>query len=183
MCFLCKKYMDNTFGVPIIPDNEENRLEKLYEYNILDTKSEGPFNNVASIAAHMFKTPMAFVSFVDKDRVWFKANVGLPGVTDTPRGVSLCSLAVLNNDVTVFNNAPDEPCLLANPLVAGEFGLRFYAAAPLKTPDGYNIGAVCIVDKEPREFTDSDRRVLEHLASIVMDELKLRQLQNKPDEE
>lgn len=173
--------MENTFGIPIIPENEEARLEKLKEYNILDTKSEGPFNNVASIAAHMFKTPMAFVSFVDKDRVWFKANVGLPGVTDTPRGVSLCSLAVLEDQVTVFNNAAEEPCLLANPLVAGEFGLRFYAAAPLKTPDGYNIGAVCIVDKEPREFSPADQRVLEHLASIVMDELALREFQNKTD--
>ena len=173
--------MVNTFGIPIIPDDDDARVNKLKEYNILDTKTEGPFNNVASIAAHMFKTPMAFVSFVDKDRVWFKANVGLPGVTDTPRGVSLCSLAVLSSEVTVFNNAAEEPCLLANPLVAGEFGLKFYAAAPLKTPDGYNIGAVCIVDREPREFSDADQRVLEHLASIVMDELKLRELQNKLD--
>lgn len=171
--------MDNTFGIPIIPEDDEARVKKLQEYNILDTKTEGPFNNVASIAAHMFKTPMAFVSFVDKDRVWFKANVGLPGVTDTPRGVSLCSLAILSNEVTVFTNAAEEPCLLANPLVAGEFGLKFYAAAPLKTPDGYNIGAVCIVDREPREFSDADQRVLAHLASIVMDELKLRELQNK----
>lgn len=171
--------MNNTFGIPIIPENDDARVEKLKEYDILDTITEGPFNNVASIAAHMFKTPMAFVSFVDKDRVWFKANVGLPGVTDTPRGVSLCSLAVLKEEVTVFNNAAEEPCLLANPLVAGEFGLKFYAAAPIKTPDGYNIGAVCIVDRKPRDFSDADQRVLEHLASIVMDELKLRKLQNK----
>ncbi len=173
--------MDNTFGIPIIPDDEEARLQKLDEYQIMDTQSEGPFNNVASIAAHMFKTPMAFVSFVDKDRVWFKANVGLPGVTNTPRGISLCSLAVMNTNATVFENATDEPCLLANPLVAGEFGLRFFAAAPIITPDGYNIGAVCVIDKEPREFSDADQRVLEHLASIVMDELTLRALQNKSD--
>ena len=166
--------MENTFGVPIIPENEQDRLENLHSYNILDTRSEGPFNNVASIAAHMFKTPMAFVSFVDDSRVWFKANIGLDGVTDTPRGISLCSLAVLSNQPTVFQNTLEESCLLANPLVAGEFGMRFYAAAPIKTPEGYNIGAVCVVDKEPREFTVGDQRVLEHLASIVMDELKLR---------
>jgi hypothetical protein len=75
--YLKRILMNNTFGIPIIPENEEARLENLKSYNILDTRSEGPFNNVASIAAHMFKTPMAFVSFVDEGRVWFKANVGL----------------------------------------------------------------------------------------------------------
>jgi GAF domain-containing protein len=170
--------MENTFGVPIIPENEEARLENLHNYNILDTRSEGPFNNVASIAAHMFKTPMAFVSFVDESRVWFKANVGLEGVTNTPRGVSLCSLAVLSDQPTVFQNTLEESCLMANPLVAGEFGMRFYAAAPIKTPEGFNIGAVCVVDKEPRNFSVADQRVLEHLAAIVMDELKLRALEN-----
>ncbi len=170
--------MQNTFGIPIIPDNEEERLENLRSYDILDTRSEGPFNNVASIAAHMFKTPMAFVSFVDEARVWFKANVGLEGVDETPRGVSLCSLAILSNQPTVFHNTTEESCLLANPLVAGEFGMRFYAAAPIRTPEGFNIGAVCVVDKEPRPFSDGDQRVLEHLASIVMDELKLRSLEN-----
>src|SRR5688572_5360255 len=171
--------MENTFGVPIIPNNEKDRLENLHSYNILDTRSEGPFNNVASIAAHMFKTPMAFVSFVDEGRVWFKANLGLESVAETPRGVSLCSLAILSNEPTVFHNTVEESCLLANPLVAGEFGMRFYAAAPIRTPEGFNIGAVCVVDKEPREFSVADQRVLEHLASIVMDELKLRALENR----
>src|SRR5688572_3200286 len=171
--------MENTFGVPIIPDEEEARLANLRSYDIVDTRSEGPFNNVASIAAHMFKTPMAFVSFVEEGRVWFKANVGLEGVSNTPRGVSLCSLAILNDDPTVFKNTMEEDCLLANPLVAGEFGMRFYAAAPIRTPEGFNIGAVCVVDKEPREFSVADQRVLEHLASIVMDELKLRALENR----
>ena len=171
--------MENTFGIPIIPENEKDRLENLHSYNILDTRSEGPFNNVASIAAHMFKTPMAFVSFVDESRVWFKSNLGLESVTEAPRGVSLCSLAILNNEPTVFHNTVEESCLLANPLVAGEFGMRFYAAAPIRTPEGYNIGAVCVVDKEPREFSVGDQRVLEHLASIVMDELKLRALESR----
>lgn len=166
--------MENTFGVSIIPENESARLANLRHYGIVDTVSEGSFNNVASIAAHMFKTPMAFVSFVEESRVWFKANVGLEGVQETPRGVSLCSLAILNNEPTVFQNTLDASCLMANPLVAGEFGMRFYAGAPIKTPEGHNIGAVCVVDKEPRLFSDADQRVLTHLASIVMDELLLR---------
>ena len=174
--------MENTFGIPIIPENDSARLDNLRKYDILDTRSEGSFNNVASIAAHMFKTPMAFVSFVDESRVWFKANLGLENVQEVPRGVSLCSLAILSNTPTVFQNTLEESCLLANPLVAGEFGMRFYAAAPIKTPEGFNIGAVCVVDKEPREFNVGDQRVLEHLASIVMDELKLRSLENRDRE-
>lgn len=168
--------MDNTFGIPIIPENEETRLKKIKEYKILDTALEGPFNHVATIAADMFKAPIALVSLVDKYRVWYKAQVGMEGIKEVPRGESLCSLAILNDEVTVFKNALEEPCLLANPLVAGEFGLRFYAAAPLKTPDGFNIGSVCIVDTEPREFSVADQRVLEHLASIVMDALNARKL-------
>lgn len=163
----------NTFGIPIIPVNDSERVKKLHEYQILDTHSEGSFKHVASMAAHIFKVPIALVSFVDKERVWFKANVGMEGVTEVDRGVSFCSLSVLSSDLTIFNDALKEPCLLTNPLVAGNFGLRFYAAAPLKTPDGYNIGSVCIVDKKPREFNYADQSMLEHLAEVVMTELEI----------
>lgn len=87
--------------------------------------------------------------------------------------MSLCSLAVLRTDVTVFENARKEACLLASPLVIGDFDLQFYAAAPLTTSDGINIGAVCIVNKVPRElFTASDQKELQSLAAIVMDDIE-----------
>ncbi|GEO06212.1 hypothetical protein AAE02nite_38760 [Adhaeribacter aerolatus] len=124
------------------------------------------------MAAHMFNVPIALVSFVDSDRVWFKANVGMEDTQEVNRGVSLCSLVILNEDMTVFKNATTESCLLANPLVVGEFGLRFYAGAPIKTADGYTVGSICVVDKELREFTEADQRVLQHLAAIVEDEIK-----------
>ena len=165
--------MNNTFGIPIIPVDDTLRVRKLYEYEILDTNSEGSFKHVVSLAAHIFKVPIALVSFVDKDRVWFKANVGMEGTTEVDRGVSLCSLSILNDDLTIFPDALEEPCLLANPLVAGSFGLRFYAAAPLRTEDGFNLGSVCIVDKEPREFNIADKDMLAHLAELVMKELEL----------
>ncbi|RDC65024.1 GAF domain-containing protein [Adhaeribacter pallidiroseus] len=94
-------------------------------------------------------------------------------VTEVERGVSLCSLSILNYDLTIFPDATKEPCLLANPLVAGDFGLRFYAAAPLTTPDGYNLGSVCLVDKAPRNFNAVDADMLTHLAELVMKELEL----------
>ncbi|MBD1398120.1 GAF domain-containing protein [Pontibacter sp. JH31] len=165
--------MNNTFGLPIIPDNDNERLAKLKSLHILDTYEEnGTFKHIAAIASRMFNVPIALVNFVDRDYVITKAQTGMDGLNEVSRAVSLCSLAILNSDVTVFENAREEPCLLANPMVIGDFGLQFYAAAPLTTSDGYNIGAVCIVDKVPREFTASDQKMLQSLASIVMDEIE-----------
>lgn len=164
--------MDDTFG---IPENEEERLAKLRSFHALDTyEEEGTFKHIAAMASRMFEVPIALVNFVERDYVVTKARVGLDGETKVSREISLCSLAVLRTNVTVFENAREEPCLLANPMVTGELGLQFYAAAPLTTADGYNIGALCIVDKEPREFSESDQKVLQNLAAIVMDEVEKR---------
>jgi GAF domain-containing protein len=165
--------MNNSFGIDIIPDNETDRLNKLYNYQILESETEGTFKHIAALAAHIFKVPIALVSFVDSGKVWFKGNVGMEGIKGVDRGVSLCSLSILNDDATVFRNALEEKCLLANPLVAGEFGLRFYAAVPLRTHDGFNLGSVCLVDKVAREFTPEDQITLEYMAKLVMDELEL----------
>lgn len=164
----------NTFSIPVIPEKDEERLQALYRYEILDTPPEGAFNRIASLATKTFKVPIALVSLVDRERVFFKANVGMPGVVNAERGVSLCSLAVLQDEPTVFEKAETESCLLANPLVAGSFGLKFYAGAPLITHDGYRIGTMCIVDKKERSFPASDRAMLQDLAAIVMDEIEIR---------
>jgi signal transduction histidine kinase len=158
----------------IIPANDVERLEALQRYQILDTPPERAFDRIASLTARVFKVPIALIALVDKDRVWFKSNVGMPGITEVDRGVSLCSLAILTDDVTAIENTLDEPCLLSNPLVAGKFGMRFYAGAPIKSKEGYNLGTVCIVDKQPREFTEADRAILQDMAAIVQDEIELR---------
>lgn len=166
--------MKNTFSIPIVPDNDKERLQALYRYEIVNTPPEGAFNRVAELAAKIFKVPIALISLVDEEKVFFKANVGMPGVKSTERGLSLCSLAILKEDPTVFEKAETEPCLLANPLVAGSFGLKFYAGAPLITHDGYRIGTVCVIDKMERTFTANDQAMLQDLAAIVMDEIEIR---------
>ena len=164
---------DNSFGMPIIPANEEERLAKLRSFDILNTYEEnGTFKHIAAIATRMFNVPIALVNLVDSDFVVTKAQAGMDGITKVERGISLCSLSILRSDVTVFENARQEPCLMANPMVIGEFGLQFYAAAPLINKDGFHIGAVCIVDKEPREFPESDQKMLESLAVVVMEEIE-----------
>src|SRR5688572_16439291 len=141
--------MENTFGINIIPANDQERLEALRRFQILDTPPEESFDRLAKLTAQIFNTPIALISFVAEDQVFFKANKGMGTSRYTSRGISLCALAILNRDVTVFENPLEEPCLLANPLVNGKFGLRFYAAAPLVTRDGFAIGSLCIVDKKP----------------------------------
>lgn len=166
--------MHNSFSVPIIPPNDDERLAALRRYEILDTPPEGAFNRVAAIARAVLHTPVALVSLVDGERVWFKANDGLAGTTEVHRGVSLCSLAVLQDEPTVIENTLDDPCMLANPLVSGAFGLRFYAGAPLRTHDGFRIGTVCVVDQRPRSCTPAEMAILQQLAGVVMDEIELR---------
>ncbi|WP_139377496.1 GAF domain-containing sensor histidine kinase [Daejeonella lutea] len=166
--------MENTFGINIIPDNDVKRIGALRRYQILDTPPEDAFDNVARLCTQIFNVPISLISLVDKEEVYFKANVGMGNAKKTSRGVSLCSLAVLKPDVTVFENAGDEPCLLTNPNVTGSFGLKFYAGAPLTTHDGFLIGTLCIIDKQPRSFGEDEQKILSGMAKIVMDEVELR---------
>ena len=166
--------MKNTFTLPIIPDDDGKRLENLYSYQLLDTPFEETFDNITELTRSIFNTPIALISLVDKERVWFKSNVGMEDKREASRGTSLCALAILNDEVTVFEDALKEPCLLKNPLVVGSFGLKFYAGAPLVSERGYNIGSICIVDKKPRAFDQEERTNLKRIAHIVMDKMEAR---------
>lgn len=167
--------MDSILDSTVPENTEQERLQKLYSYNVLDTYGKtGTFQHVAGMAARIFNVPIAVVNFVDEKRVVAEGSVGIEGVSEFSREISLCSLAILQDQVTVFKNAKEEPCLLSNPAVHGEFGLQFYAGAPLKTPDGYKIGTVAIADKKPREFSKMDAELLEGLGAVVMEELEER---------
>ncbi|MBB6271074.1 PAS domain S-box-containing protein [Pedobacter cryoconitis] len=166
--------IENTFGINIIPDNDSGRLLALKRYRIMDTPSEASFDNIADLCTKIFKVPISLISLVDAERVFFKANVGMGKVKEANRGKSLCALAVLDPEVTIFEDALKEPCLIANPNVAGEFGLRFYAGAPLITYDGFLIGTLCIIDQQPRVFSKEEEIILKGLATAVMDQIELR---------
>lgn len=166
--------IDNTFGINIIPANEDERLQALYRYRITDTPSEESFDGIVQLAAQIFDVPVALISLVDAESVFFKANYGMGNAKKANRGKSLCSLAVLDADVTVFEDALKEPCLLSNPNVTGDFGLRFYAGAPLTTHDGHLIGTLCIIDQKARTFDNHERKILQGLAKTAMDQIELR---------
>ena len=166
--------MQNSFGINIIPENENERQAALKRYLIADTNAEPSFDNITKLATKIFKVPISLISIVDVNTVYFKSNTGMGVENTSERGDSLCALSVLDPEVTVFEDALKNACLLSNPNVAGNFGLRFYAGAPLITHDGYLIGTICIIDKQPRTFSDSEKEILQSLAVSVMDQMECR---------
>jgi PAS domain S-box-containing protein len=156
-----------------MPD-EAARLAALRRYAILDTPPDEAFDRVAQLAASLFQAPIALVSFLDADRAWFKAHIGVD-IAEIPRDLTLCTRTVLSDDITLVPNALEDPSFADNPLVVGELGVRFYAGAPLITRDGHRIGALCVVDTKPRtEFGPEDHIRLATLARLVMNELELK---------
>ena len=151
---------------------EERRIVALRKYEILDTPADGSFDDLTALAAKAFNVPIAIVSLVDKDRIWFKSHHGLE-IEQIDRNPGLCASAILSDDVYLIEDAKNDPRCLTNPLVAKEFGLQFYAAAPLQTPDG-NIGTFCILDKKPRYINTEQQEMLRQMARIVMKEIELR---------
>lgn len=164
----------------IIPTNDKSRLKALYRYELLDTPPEAFFDKITRLAAKLLKMPSAFVSLVDRDRVWYKSNFSPLDVPCVDREDSLCSLTIINDDeVTVFEDTHSIPSLLSSPYVSSEGGIRFYAGAPLITQDGYNLGTVCVIDMEPRRITQEERVLLQDLASLVMEQIEMRAMARK----
>ncbi|WP_460452333.1 sensor histidine kinase [Alsobacter sp. SYSU BS001988] len=161
-----------------IPLNEAERLAAGRRYDILDTPPDGAFDRITRIAARLFDVPISIVSIVDTDRIWFKSHHGLD-VAEIPRSPGLCASAILDSKPWVLSDASVDPRSLTNPLVAGEFGLRFYAGVPLRTRDGFNLGTLCVIDHAPRPMSQTDIDQLSDLAAIVMDELELRRAANQ----
>ena len=165
--------MNKTAKVVAISDAEENRLAALRKYDILDSPPDGAFDRITAVAASIFSAPIAIISLVDHDRIWFKSHYGLD-VQEIGRDPGLCASAIMQNSAWLVNDAKTDVRTLANPLVAGEFGLRFYVGAPLRTHDGFNLGTLCVIDREPREPTETQIAQLTDLASVVMDQMELR---------
>ena len=163
----------HTVDPKLIPADEAERLRAVMRYEILDTPPDGAFDRITALAALLFQVPIAIVSVVDADRIWFKSHHGLD-LEEIPRDPGLCASAILQDGPWVINNAPTDAVALTNPLVAGEFGLKFYAGVPLQTSDGYNLGTLCILDFNARDLTSKETAILVELAGMVSTELDLR---------
>jgi GAF domain-containing protein len=157
------------------PLSEAERLQALHDYQVLDTGREQAYDDLVALATHICDTPIALITLVDEDRQWFKARIGL-APHETSRDAAFCAYAIHGTDPLVVTDAPSDPRFADNPLVTGEPHIRFYAGAPLTTPHGHGLGALCVIDNKPRTLSPSQLNALKALARQVVVVLELRRM-------
>src|SRR6476661_333980 len=153
--------------------NEKARIEALHKYRILDTDPEKAFDDLTILAAHICQTPVALISLIDSERQWFKSRVGID-VTETPREVSFCAVAIQQPNLFIVPDATKDPRFSTNPFVVSDPKVRFYAGAPFSSSDGHPLGTLCVVDTVPRELTPSQEAALLALSRQVQAQFELR---------
>ncbi|MTH62584.1 sensor histidine kinase [Paracoccus litorisediminis] len=152
---------------------QTQRLKALRSYGILDTDFETEFDEIVELASAICGTPISVINLIDAERQWFKSEVGL-GVRETPLETSICAHAILQDDFTEIEDTALDTRMADNPLCAGDTGLRFYAGALLKTPEGLPLGTLCVLDHRPRRLSSHQKNALRVLARQVMVQLELR---------
>ena len=154
---------------------EARRIARLRALMVLDSESEPIFDTLTTLASQVCQTPIALLSLVDAGRQWFKANVGLPHVSETPRSVAFCDHAIRGKGLMEVPDARLDARFMANPLVNGPPDIRFYAGAPLVMGSGERIGTLCVIDRETRNLSPEQARTLEHLARLAVQALEMRE--------
>ena len=147
-----------------LPENEPDRLDSLRTLDVLDSGPEEEFDALIKVASLVCGVPISLISLIDTERQWFKANIGLPGVTETPRDIAFCAHAILDDGLFEVPDASLDARFADNPLVVSQPDIRFYAGAPIVMSDGSRIGTLCVIDREPRELDDTKREILKDLA-------------------
>src|SRR3954462_11152416 len=150
-----------------IPLNETKRLNVLWQYDVLDTVPEEVFDDLTELAARICEAPIALITLVDEKRQWFKSKVGVT-IRETSRDISFCAHAINQEDLFIVPDATLDPRFADSPLVVSEPKIRFYAGAPLITPDGYALGTLCVIHKVPRELRSEQKQALRILARHVV---------------
>lgn len=153
-----------------IPADETARLRSLHDLMLLDTPPEERFDRVVRFAAEQLDMPIALVSLVDGERQWFKSRIGLD-VAETSRDISFCGHAIMKPELFIIEDASLDPRFKDNPLVTGNPCVRFYAGAPLRSPSGYQVGTLCVIDTVPRKLGAVELSILEALRSLVNEAL------------
>ena len=155
-----------------VPENESLRLATLSSYDVLDTAPEVSFDEITELAAEILQCPVSFIEFMDADRQWFKSKYGLPDdYVETPRDIAICNTVICQGDLLYVPDLSDDDRFKNNPLVESEPNIRFYAGAPLITPNGQAIGTICSVDFEKRDLSINQREALRKLSKQVMAQL------------
>jgi diguanylate cyclase (GGDEF)-like protein len=158
-------------------NDEQARVAALSRYQVADTGQEEQFVQITNLVRAALGVPMAAVLLVGAERISYKAAVGLDG-SGNPRRDAFCNTTIKGREPLIVTDAVTDQRFAANPYVLGPPFVRAYLGVPLKTPDGYNIGTVCAIDTAPREFTQSQIKLMEHLGELAMEQIELRQIAN-----
>ncbi|WP_367850236.1 PAS domain S-box protein [Rhodoferax sp. WC2427] len=159
---------------PLDASVESSRMARLRELVVLDSAPEPLFDELVRLAALTCGVPIALISLVDDERQWFKANVGLPGVNETPRDVAFCAHAIQNDALFSVADASQDDRFADNPLVTGSPHIRFYAGAPLALASGDRVGTLCVIDRTARKLTEPQIQMLQSLARLATQGLEMR---------
>ncbi len=160
------------YKIPI-PRDETQRLAALHRYDILDTAPEKTFDSITVLASHVCQTPIALLVLIDQDRQWFKAKVGVR-LKETLRAFAFCAHTIMQRALFIIPDATQDKRFALNPFVVSGPHYRFYAGAPLVTPDNRALGTLCVIDKMRRTLTIDQKMDLLALSRLVMTELELR---------
>ncbi len=158
-----------------MPENEQERLNALQGYQIMDTTSEQLFDDIALLASFICDTPIALITLLDETRQWFKSTVGL-NVSETPREDAFCSYAIVQPEMLIVRDALKDKRFAKNPLVTDDPKIRFYAGSQLVTPAGFALGTLCVIDRKPRALSSEQLTALEALSRQVITQLELRRI-------
>ncbi len=157
-----------------IPSDEVQRLAALHALDVLDSGPEEEFDALVRVASLVCGVPVSLISLVDAERQWFKANIGLPGTTETARDVAFCAHAILDDEIFVVPDAAKDQRFADNPLVSAAPDIRFYAGAPITLSDGHRVGTLCVIDRKPRTLDANQREILRSLALAAAQALEGR---------
>ncbi|AWG26526.1 GAF domain-containing hybrid sensor histidine kinase/response regulator [Flavobacterium kingsejongi] len=156
-----------------IPENENDRLNALQRYTILDTLSETEYDAITQLVSYICEVTIAHISFIDDKRQWFKSTLGIE-VNEVPRDSTFCQYTIMGSEMVEVSDTLENERFKHHPNVTGGLKVRFYAGMPLTTPDGFNIGTICAIDTAPKNLTAAQKMALDTLSKHVMTQLELR---------
>lgn len=173
--------MPKSVSLPV-PVNEQERLESILNYDVLDTARDEELDQLTHLTANIFKVPIAVITIIDEKRQWFKSNFGL-GIKETARSLSFCQYTIMSDEIFEVENALKDERFADNVLVTSDPNIRFYCGAPLINEKGFGMGSLAIVDKVPRKLTDDEKNVLKLLAQQVINHFELHLKKKELEEE
>lgn len=168
--------MDGT--TPILPPDERERLEALRRYGAFGLLRAAVFDDIARLAAFICRTPTSMITLIDTNRQWFLSQSGI-GACETSREASFCAHALVGTEMLIVEDAQTDARFARNVMVMREPFIRFYAGAPLLTPDGYALGTLCVVDCVPRTLTAEQKESLQSLGRLVMTQLEMTRMKRE----